>query len=334
MSDIDDIEARAAHWLARRDGDDWDEAAQAPLDARIAASLSHRIAWLRLSSAWQRADRLAVIAAAPAPVEATTPTLPTTLGPTPTSTLIPRWPRIALGWRIAAGALIVCGAGWFAAALAPSPLGEPPARRYTTAVGENKSAVLEDGTRLTLNTGTGLRTRIGSGKREVWLDQGEAFFDVAHDEAHPFIIDAGRSRITVVGTRFSVRRDGAGVTVLVAEGKVRVDQGESRLTLGQNDTAQSTQGHLVMAARTPAQLNNLLGWREGRLVLDDLTLGQAAAEFNRYNRRQLIIEDAGISAMAIGGSFSLTNVDGFARLLQQGFGLRVRSGPDQIIISR
>jgi transmembrane sensor len=312
----DDIEAQAAHWLTRRDGEDWSDALQAELDAWIGAAVSHRVAWLRLSCAWQRADRLAAVAPAPMQAQAQ------------------RLPPAVTRWRIAAGVLLACGVGWFAAALMPPPWQEPPAQRYATAVGESKTALLADGTRLTLNTGTGLRARIGGSKREVWLDKGEAFFDVAPDKAHPFIVDAGRSRITVVGTRFSVRREGQAVTVLVAEGKVRVDQGESRLTLVRNDSAQATEGRLVMSTRTPAQLNNLLGWREGRLVLDDLTLGQAAAEFNRYNRRQLVIEDAAVARMAIGGSFAPTNVEGFARLLQQGFGLRVRSGPDQILISR
>ena len=315
MSGADDIEAQAAHWLARRDGDDWNDALQGELEAWIAADTGHRVAWLRLSSAWQRADRLAAVARARSPAQT-------------------RRPSRSVGWRVAASVLLVCGIGWFAASLLPLASPEQPAQRYATAVGERKTALLEDGTRVTLNTATGLRTRVGAGKREVWLDKGEAFFDVAHDKVHPFIIDAGRSRITVVGTRFSVRRDGQAVTVLVADGKVRVDQGESQLTLVRNDSAQATPGRLVMSTRTPAQLNNLLGWREGRLVLDDLTLGQAAAEFNRYNRRQLVIEDAAVARMAIGGSFEPTNVDGFARLLQQGFGLRVVNGPERIIISR
>ena len=68
--------------------------------------------------------------------------------------------------------------------------------------------------------------------------------------------------------------------------------------------------------------------------MDQLTLAQAAGEFNRYNRRQLVIADPALSGMVIGGSFAPENVDGFARLLQQGFGLRVDNRDDKIIISR
>lgn len=305
MSGAEDIEARAAQWLAQRDGDTWSAAQQRELDAWIGAATAHRIAYLRLSSVWQRADRLAEVAA-PAPA------------------------REHWRWRVAAALVLACGIGWFAASLAPSA----PAQQYATAVGESKTLALADGTRVTLNTGTGVRARVGAGMREVWLDSGEAYFDVAHDAAHPFIVDAGRSRITVVGTRFSVRRDGAAVTVLVAEGKVRVAQGGQQATLVRNDSALVTAERIVLSEKKPAQVANLLGWREGRLILDDLTLAQAAAEFNRYNRRQLVVADPVAARMVIGGRFSPTNPEGFVRLLQQGFGLRVRSDPDQIVISR
>jgi transmembrane sensor len=314
MSGADDIELQAAHWLARRDGEAWSAAQQLELDAWINAATAHRIAFLRLSSVWQRAERLVeVVPAAPA-----------------RGAWLGRFSR----WRIAAALVLACGAGWLTASLTPLSASQAPAQHYATAVGESKTLALADGTRVTLNTGTGVRARVGAGTREVWLDSGEAFFDVAHDSAHPFIVDAGRSRITVVGTRFSVRRDGANVSVVVAEGKVRVAQGDKQVTLVRNDSLLATDDRIVLSQKTPVQLENLLGWREGRLMLDELTLAQAAAEFNRYNRRQLVIADPVVATMVIGGSFAPTNVDGFARLLQQGFGLQVRSGPDQIIISR
>lgn len=315
MSGADDIERQAAQWLARRDGDAWSDAQQHALDAWINAATAHRIAFLRLSSVWRRAERLVEVP--------------------PAASTRARWSARVSTWRIAAALMLACGAGWLAASLVTSSSSSPEtAQHYATAVGESKMLALADGTRVTLNTATGVRACVGAGTRELWLDSGEAFFDVAHDSAHPFIVNAGGSRITVVGTRFGVRRDGAAVTVVVAEGKVRVAQGGQQVTLMRNDSAVATDERIVLSQKTPAQLDNMLGWREGRLKLDDLTLAQAAAEFNRYNRRQLIVADPLVAKMVIGGSFAPTNVDGFARLLQQGFGLRVRSGADQIIISR
>lgn len=308
MSNAEQIETAAADWLARRDNGQWTEQEQRALDEWLRAATAHRIAYLRLNSAWRGADRLAE-AAAEAPKHQ-------------------RWERFSPR-RIAAG-LALAGA----AALFAGYYSSPAPQNYATAVGENRTLALADGSRLTLNTATRVRTEVGAGKRKVWLDGGEAYFDIAHDAAHPFVVQAGASRITVLGTRFVVRRDGDAVKVAVAEGKVRVEQAGRQVLLLANDTALSDARQIATSSKTPAQLKQLLGWREGRLVMDQLTLAQAAGEFNRYNRRQLVIADPALSGMLIGGSFAPENVDGFARLLQQGFGLRVDNRDDKIIISR
>jgi len=311
MSEAERIEAAAADWLARRDNDNWTEQEQRALDAWLQASTAHRIAYLRLDSAWRGADGLAEL---------------------PGASVVARrrpWGRFSLH-RIAAGLALVSGVALFAA-LYREPA---PQQNYATAVGEHRTLALADGSRLTLNTGTRVRTSVDAGKRDVWLDSGEAYFDIAHDAAHPFVVRAGASRITVLGTRFVVRREGEVVKVAVVEGSVRVEQAGQQVVLGANDTALADAHLIAMGRKTPAQVEQQLSWRAGRLVIDQLTLEQAAHEFNRYNRRQLVIADPALSGMVIGGSFAPENVDGFARLLQRGFGLQVESRDDKIIISR
>ena len=185
-----------------------------------------------------------------------------------------------------------------------------------------------------MNTATRLRTVVDASTRQVWLERGEAYFDVAHDRARPFVIQAGTRRITVLGTRFSVRLDGAGMRVLVEEGRVRVAEGGKEVVLAANAAAELSRGRIMLSKKSVAQVRSQLGWREGRLTFDQMSLGQAAAEFNRYNARKLVIDDPAVAAMGIGGSFAPTNVDGFTRLLEQGFGLRVERSGDQIKISR
>ncbi len=58
--------------------------------------------------------------------------------------------------------------------------------------------------------------------RTVTLDGGEAYFEVVHDARHPFVVLAGNRRITDLGTKFSVSREGDHVQVVVKEGRVRV----------------------------------------------------------------------------------------------------------------
>jgi transmembrane sensor len=76
-----------------------------------------------------------------------------------------------------------------------------------------------------------------------------------------------------------------------------------------------------------------LAWRSGTLLFDDSTLAEAAQEFNRYNRRQLVVEGTAADRVRIGGSFDARNVDGFARLLKNAYGLRVRPENDKIVVS-
>ena len=61
------IEVQAAEWLARRDAAErWTDADEQALQAWIAESVAHRVAWLRLGAAWQRTDRMPALSALPA----------------------------------------------------------------------------------------------------------------------------------------------------------------------------------------------------------------------------------------------------------------------------
>ncbi|TFW31481.1 FecR family protein [Duganella callida] len=310
-----DIEARAAEWLARRDSGDWSEQQQHELEAWLDAATAHRIAWLRLESVWRRADRLGSLH-------------------NPERSAVPAASIFSGGyWRIAAGVALLAGAVWITA----TGLREQPAH-YDTALGQSTSLALDDGTRVTLNTNTSLRARLAAQRRTVWLDRGEAYFEVTHDAHRPFVVEAGTRRVTVLGTRFSVRRDDDGqVRVTVAEGRVQVSPtaGAAAPTIiTRNDSLLASGDAVLVNHNTEQQVASKLSWRQGRLVLDQMTLGQAAQEFNRYNRRQLIVTDPVAAQMRIGGSFNVDNIDGFARLLQQGLGLKTDSTGDTIKIHR
>ena len=311
------FEQEAAQWLARQDGARWDVGQQAELDAWLEADVRHRVAYLRLHAAWRRADALNG-AARPDPAPARRP-----------------GPALAHTWRLAAGLLLACGLGVVLAPQFSSSQGE----RYATRTGENRTVALADGSRLTLNTSTRLRAA-PDGQRKVWLDNGEAYFDIAPDPARPFVVDAGASRVTVLGTRFTVRRDGERTSVLVEQGRVRVSanatvlQVEETVELSPNQEASAERGRIARADRSPAQTAQRMAWRSGRIVFDGETLGEAVAEFNRYNERKLVLSDKEAASMPIGGSFAPSNLDGFVRLLEQGFGLHAQYGIGQIVLSR
>lgn len=330
MMNAAEIEAQAADWLARKDGAGWSEQQELALQAWIAASTAHRVAYLRLAHVWQRADRLGSLQA------------PAQIQPEPIPEPKPNSGNGAWhgGWRIAAGVLLAVAIG----AGVTGWRGQPGhADVYLTDIGNSRAVALADGTRVTLNTDTRLAVDMQSGSRQVRLERGEAYFDVAHDAARPFVIDAGTRRVTVLGTRFSVRRDSDGkVSVAVVEGRVRVEPAgpaaanspAAATILTRNDMELAEAGRTLVMHKSAAQIADELGWRDGKLVFDQMTLSQAAAQFNRYNRKQLVILDPAVGQIRIGGRFETGNVDAFARLLQQGFGLAVESHGDRIAVSR
>ncbi len=313
MGGAAEIEQRAATWLARREEPDWSVADQAALDAWLAQATAHRVAYLRLESVWRRADRLAALASPGAPAKRGRAWFPV---------------RMAAGLAMAAA----LGAGLMV--LGPD-LGR---RSYATELGGHATIPLKDGTRLELNTDTRVRTDIAKDHRAVWLDRGEAYFEVAHDASRPFVIYAGSRKLTVLGTKFSVRRTGDGIELAVVEGRVRVDPARPAPRLR---PAVATRGAIViakgdstlLAPPSPQRVANELSWRQGMLVFDQSSLSDAVAEFNRYNAKKLVVTDAAAGSIRIGGSFEAQNIDAFARLLEQGFGLKVETQGDEITIS-
>ena len=210
---------------------------------------------------------------------------------------------------------------------------------YATAIGGHEIVPLPDGSRIELNTDTRVRTSFSEATRSVWLERGEAYFDVARDPSRPFVVYAGNRRVTVLGTKFSVRLDPDAnrVQLAVAEGRVQLE--ELRVSEpappmiaigGEKVIAEGTS--LRVESRSGKILATDLSWRQGLLTFDQTTLAAAADEFNRYNRKQLVVEPAA-AEIRIGGSFEAANVDGFVRLLHDGFGLNVAESDSEILIS-
>ncbi|HEV2561083.1 MAG TPA: FecR domain-containing protein [Rhizomicrobium sp.] len=311
------IDLRAADFVQRRNLWDWSAENQAELDSWLAASLAHRAAFLRLNNVWERAERLSALGR---------PTLEQ-VEPAPRKLLSPTLGRIAA--VIAAITVLGGAAGYF---LLP-----PRDRNFSTPVGGHEVVTFADGSRIELNTDTVIRTRMTRDQRIVWLDRGEAYFQVKHDALHPFVVMVGNRRVTDIGTKFSIRRDGGQVQVAVTQGRVTfdapgVDAQVALLTPG--DVATLRAG-AVSVTRKPAQsLNDNLEWRRGMLVFRHATLADAAAEFNRYNHEKLVIADTQAASLTVVGTFRATNVAAFTDATQAVFDLHVESHGDEIVISR
>lgn len=330
------VEAAAAAWLAKRDNRAaWTERDEAALQAWINEHTAHQVAWLRMEYAWERADRIGPLREA---VEARVP-------PVVPARVRPRWyamPRIRQA-SIALGLMGMLAIGGVTAWRSQQPAGD--ADRYVTAVGARQTLTLNDGSRVTLNTRTKARATVSPASRTFWLEDGEAFFEIQHDPAHPFVVNAGNDRITVLGTKFSVRHEDGRTQVLVLEGRVRLDQQDAAgasspaasgqpvsTVLVKNENAVAQPGAVLVTTRSSTQTQDELSWREGRLVFDNATLAEIAAEFNRYNRRQVVVQGDAAS-IRLSGRFETYNIDGFVRLIKAGFRVTVQENGDQVVLS-
>lgn len=259
------------------------------------------------------------------------------------------FPRRTRHFAIAASALLAVAAGF-----GTYQFWGGGSDRYHTPVGGLASVPMPDGSKVTLNTASEIRVAVNENQRHIELRRGEAFFDVAKDPNRPFVVEAGNKRVVAVGTKFSVRRNGESIEVVVTEGKVRVEDASRPLrsnaveALGSatprpvtDDVVLLTPGTIAYAdeAGVLVQRKSLLeaethlSWRSGVLMFREQSLADAVAEFNRYNERKVVIADPAVAALKVEGNFRANNVEAFVRLLESGFPVRASAEEDRIVLS-
>lgn len=188
---------------------------------------------------------------------------------------------------------------------------------FETQRGQQLNVQLPDGSQLRLDTATRVDVRLYRQRREVHLPEGQVVFAVQGDGARPFEVLAGQTRVTVVGTRFSVRHvAGTPVGVAVEEGRVRVgsvaDPGQAPAVL--LGAGQQLVGGLAGTLGAVAA-SGIAPWRDGRITLDNVPLSQALAEFERYGPTRMSVHDPAVAALRVSGTFDPRHLENFRRSL-------------------
>jgi transmembrane sensor len=198
----------------------------------------------------------------------------------------------------------------------------------TTAIGEQRSAVLPDHSIVELNTQSTVRIAYTSRERRIDLVRGEAFFEVAKDPNRPFIVATEWATARALGTRFTVYRAPTGTVVTVAEGRVLVRYTDRTDESGTGRTgpiesvevvpgtqADATPGNPVRVH--PVDVDRSLAWRNRRLVFAGETLANVVREFNRYNVPRLEIVDPRLLDQRISGVFGANDPRSLLDFLSQ-----------------
>lgn len=272
-----------------------------------------------------------------------------------------RLPRKRVGrWLrpMAASLLIAIGAGvivWYSIEGAPT---------YSTEIGEQSSFVLDDGSAVELNARSRLVVRFTERERHVELREGQALFRVAKDVTRPFVVTAGGTRVKAVGTAFDVYRKSTGTVVTVVEGKVLVERqgssAEEPRAVPAASTHPTSQARRTSAATGSSMANDWLvsageqmrvsgtdleapkradlavavAWTQKKLAFDLTPLREVVEEFNRYNRRQMVIRDAELGDVHISGVFPSTDSARIIQFLRRRFGVTVHEHGNVLEIRR
>jgi transmembrane sensor len=305
----------AARWAVRIDAESLSPDDEQALEAWLAEDERRRGALLRAQAALSYLDRARAIS-------------------TENDGYVTSQSRIARRRFLIGGAVGVAAAGVAGIALLRptgllSPVSNPAAAplKLATVIGEVRRVPLSDGSIAAINTASNLKIIMEPKRRRVRLEDGEAWFQVAHDRERPFVVSAGKVQVQAIGTAFSVRLRDGGADVLVTEGTVETwiegrEETRIRLTAGKRSfiAEEARQIEVIEGADT---IERKLAWRSGELALNGETLGYAVAELNRYNERQLVIEDPQLGQESLVGYFRTSEPENFGRAVAAMLGARV-----------
>jgi len=275
--------------------------------AWVGADPRHAVAFARMEAAWESAERLR---AAPPPLE---PDAKADLGAPPAGA---SRRRLMFGALAAASTAVAATVGWRLL---------DNVELHRTGVGERRVVALADGSRVTLNTASTVELAFSANERRVRLVRGEALFEVAHDASRPFLVDAGSARFRALGTAFNVRLRPDVVELTVTQGVVGVvaEDGGAATTVSAKIAAGGgavvRSGAVAPTALDGQHLRQRTAWQEGVLEFDGESLAQVVGEFNRYRQQPIVIGDARLEALRIGGRFEVDEADKFLAALTSSF---------------
>lgn len=304
-----DIEMEACSWAVRIDDGSMDAPAEAELQSWLASDPRHRGALLRAQAGLCLIDD----------ARGQAPAIETLSSPA----------RRGLRRNLARISAVAVAAG-----LAMLMVLAPEGQEYETAVGEFRQVSLDDGSVAVINTDSMVQVALEPEHRSIQLKKGEAWFQVAKDCQRPFIVSAGPVHVRATGTAFSVRRKADAIQVIVTEGSVEAwseDRPADRIAIVADQEASVPLHSEAAPVARPAKLQ-ALAWREGDIVLNGMTVGEAAKEFNRYNRRQIIVQSPAARNLKLVGYFKTHQPDVFAQAVAREIGVEVTQIGNDIVI--
>ena len=314
------MRAEAALWVTRLHGPGRDAQLETSFRRWLAADPRHAAAFELATDAWQGSGNLS------------------TLLPIRPERSAPRGARrlVFSAFASAALACIVCVA----------------VLRFThdgalvTGPGETRTIALSDGTSVTMNANSRLLVEYDEHVRKVILAAGEALFDVMKHEPRPFAVVIGDRKVIAIGTSFLIRREqaaGSAFAVTLLEGRIAVEPLSSPDALPKEAALAEVNvlhpGERLRIARNvkptldSPSIEKITAWQRGQLIFDDVSMSEAAAEFNRYGSDRLVLDGEGVGKIRVGGVFRIADPAAFAQAIADAHHLRIVRRDHEIVMS-
>ncbi len=232
----------------------------------------------------------------------------------------------------------------------PAELPAPTSSRlFETAIGEQSTVSLTDGTQVVLNTNTRIRVQYTQQHRLIVLERGELQVRVAEDKTRPLSVVAGENIVQALGTVFNVEiSDDQLVEVVVTEGRVlvgvhrksadQVNEDEpvvlplSSLTVAAGEELILGAEEEIVTEVSPVDIEVKLSWQSGNLVFRGESLEEAVAEISRYTSVEFVFLDDDLKKTRIVGLFKAGDVDGLLAALRENFDIAYRRSEDRIVL--
>lgn len=184
---------------------------------------------------------------------------------------------------------------------------------------------LPDGSTVSMNKRSELsyRSSLFNRNRRVNLVQGEAFFDVKKDMERPFIIETGKTTITVLGTSFHVRRGKQETEVIVATGSVKVNYADQELVLTPKQTLiiQDTVHTKVKVDTVPDQLYKYYVHQE--FIFENTPLSRVMNVLSRAYDQQFVLDNPEHEKLLLTATFREQNISEIIHVIVRTFDLKV-----------
>jgi transmembrane sensor len=193
---------------------------------------------------------------------------------------------------------------------------------------------LEDGSTVQLNASSAIAVEFDKKQRNIRLLRGQAFFQVAQARDRPFVVEAGTTRVTALGTAFDVRFGAADTDVTVTEHAVLVESNGAnpsalRITQGEQATYEQESGKTSIK---PVDSLVALAWQRGQIAVENAPLSYVVEEMGRHFSGRIVVAGNALARRRVSGTITVADTDSALAFIKQALGVKVtRLGPVIVI---